>query len=92
MRNNREYRDYSSVSSYGYSEEKKEEPVNPIRKGVICNAALVNVRAEPSVMGKPIGTLTRGEEVKILETGPEYQRIEYRHGTAYVSSKYCKEV
>lgn len=70
------------------------------RKGVICNAAVINVRKKPSPHAKKLGTLEYGDVVTILdritttEPGypPYYYVIEYQNGKGYIASNYCKEV
>lgn len=69
-------------------------------KGVICNAAAVNVRKRPSPRAKKLGVLENGDMVTILDRvmtiepdyPPYYYVIDYQGGKGYIASKYCKEV
>ena len=56
-------------------------------KGIIT-ASKLNLRPEPSTQKPPIGQLSRGDQVSILETNNGWHKIESSKGVGYVSGKY----
>jgi len=57
------------------------------KKGIIT-ASKLNLRSTPSTGKKPIGQLSRGDKVTILETKNGWYKIESKKGIGYVSGKY----
>lgn len=57
------------------------------RKGTIT-ASKLNLRSTPSTRRIPIGQLSRGDKVTILETKNGWYKIESIQGVGYVSGKY----
>ena len=51
-------------------------------------ATKLNVRSEPSTDGEPLGQLTYGAQVEVLETVDGWCRISYNGKVAYVSAAY----
>lgn len=51
----------------------------------------LNVRTGPGTSYRVVGTLQQGQQVTTLGTSAGWTRIEYRDGTAYVSSTYLRQ-
>lgn len=72
------------------AEEIIEEPVKA-RIGKVFKCDKLNVRKEPSFSSTILGTLTHGDEVKILDEANEnFFKISYKTGEAYVASEFIK--
>ncbi|MBO4281753.1 MAG: SH3 domain-containing protein [Bacteroidales bacterium] len=53
-----------------------------------CAATKLNVRSDPSVNARIVGSLSRGETIYVYGVDGDFARIEWNDGIAYVSNKY----
>ena len=58
--------------------------------GTVYNADVVNIRMEPDDQASILDTVSRGEMFEIVDYDPQaqWQRLNYRGETAYISSDY----
>lgn len=105
-------RNYESMNSYQMDGERNEatSPVQRetqeftedhrpfVKKGVIANSRLVNVRNSPSPHAEVVQILDRGDKVEIIDEVQGYYRIQIedenhvKREIGYVSLDFCKEV
>ncbi|MGM9853492.1 MAG: SH3 domain-containing protein [Muribaculaceae bacterium] len=58
----------------------------------VCTARVLNVRSEASTNGNIIGTLRKGDQIKVTGTQGDFSSIEYKGRTGYVATRYLKQV
>lgn len=60
-----------------------------LRQGTVkLNSGSLNIRSAPSTSSEIIGRAYNGDRVNILQTLPDWYKIDYNEKTGYVSSKY----
>jgi uncharacterized protein YgiM (DUF1202 family) len=65
----------------------------PVTAGAASRATVtetLNVRSAPATTARLVGSLTEGESVTVLSTSNGWSKINFRHRTAYVSSRYLR--
>lgn len=93
MRRNIRKKDKAIQESKNVTAPNKEASSDPKpRKGVIANAAVVNLRSATKG-GAVIGKLMYGDSVEILEEVDDVYKVKTRtHKVGFVFSHYVKEV
>lgn len=75
-------------------DEVKDEVSNPVidyKIKVVVNGNSLNVRKGPDKNTEKIGSLPRGEEVKVISTSNGWSKIKYNDGIGYVASEYLAD-
>ena len=89
-----EFNGWSYVASSSFEgwvrTEKIKETDNKNKVGYI-NANSVNFREQPESSGKIISTLSRNNQVEILEENNGWIKIEYQGNVGYVATKYISD-
>lgn len=76
----------------------QREITPPIRKGVIVNSRVVNVREAPNKEANVATIMDRGDEVEIIKEEGGWYLIQVedihhvKHEVGYILSDFCKEV
>lgn len=81
----------TSDSFEGWVRTDKLKEVNAKNKVGYINANSVNFREEADSSGEIISTLSRNNEVEILEENNGWTKIEYKENVGYVATKYISD-
>lgn len=68
-----------------------EEPEVKVVYGVVANCEKLNMRSEPSKQADVIRILTKGDEVRIVETKGEFYAVSVDNGTEGLNGFCMKE-
>lgn len=73
-------------------EVKEEKPEVIYHKAIVANANKVNFREQPNKDAKVLAILPAGANVRFVEYGSEWTKIEFDNKTGYMMTKFLKEV
>lgn len=78
--------------SYSPRASAPTETATPATQTFQCTADVLNIRTSPNTYSNVIGTLKKGQQVKVYETTNGFARISYNGQTGYVSLKYLNRI
>ena len=84
--------DYNGQSAYVYSKFIVPIEVEENRLFRVISASHLNVRHQPSMSARVLGTLREGEEIEVLSNTGTWAKIRYKNNIGYVSTSYISEV
>lgn len=84
--------DYNGQFAYVYSKFIVPIDVEENRLFRVISASHLNVRHQPSISARVLGTLREGEEIEVLSNTGTWAKIRYKNNIGYVSTSYISEV
>lgn len=75
------------ISSVSFINQPKIEAKTSLMTQYV-QADVLNIRMKATTNSKKLGQLKKNEKVKVISTSKGWSKIQYKKGTAYVSSTY----